>query len=293
MHRGLAVVLLAGCGHIDFAPLATGDGGGGDGGDGGPDACTAFGAWATPTALTNLNTIDNDWEPELSNDGQWLVFSSDRSGADHLYLAQRSGPMTFGAPTEIAALTSAQQDFGPAWDGTGANLYFTRTTTGNDIILTSAFSAGSFSAPTQVASLASDIVVSPSISADNLEMAFSTNTTNISELDDITRASATDPWPTAETTIEPAATGWPSISADRLTIYYENDNAAVSHIFFITRPAIDQPFGSPAPFALDDITVDEGDPFISHDGLTYLFASARAGSLGAFDLWMSTRACLD
>ncbi|HTR53163.1 MAG TPA: hypothetical protein VMJ10_20850 [Kofleriaceae bacterium] len=290
MVRAVAVVLLAGCGHVDFAPLATGDGGG----DGGTAACTTFGAWSTPQALTDLDTIDNDWEPELSADGQWLVFSSDRAGGgQHLYLAQRTGPTAFGAPTEIAALTSATQEVGPAWDGASANLYFVRTTTTNPILLASAFSNGSFAAPVQVASLASDSVVAPSISEDNLEMAFSTSSTASSELDDITRASPSDPWPTAETVLEPPATGWPSISADRLTMYYESDSGSNDEIYVMTRPAIGQPFGAPTPFELDDTTVDEGDPFISHDGLTYLFASARAGSLGASDLWMSTRSCLD
>ena len=295
MVRGLAFVLLAGCGHIDFAAL--GDGGGGGGGGGGSSdgaaACTVFGAWSTPQPVTAINTVANDWEPELSPDGQWLVFSSVRLDPhEHLFIAQVSGGVV-GTPREVTELATSQDESGPAWDGTGANLYYNSDVSGSYLLYEASFSGGTFGAGVEVASLASSSVISPSISADDLEIVSGTSSSNAtSDVTELVRATSSDAWPAAGTSVEPLGNGWPSLSGDRMTLYYEGTGMH-SQIFMAARQAITGPFDLTTVFELDDVDVDEGDPFISHDGLTYLFASSRPGGAGLNDVWISTRTCAD
>ena len=52
-------------------------------------------------------------------------------------------------------------------------------------------------------------------------------------------------------------------------------------------------FGTPVDLGLTiNSASDEGHPDISADGLTFYFNSNRAGGVGGYDLWQSTRASL-
>jgi Tol biopolymer transport system component len=87
--------------------------------------------------------------------------------------------------------------------------------------------------------------------------------------------------------------GWPSLSADGTVLYFESDDAAANgSLYVVTRPTPADPFGVPRVLAeIADPSVEEGDPFISRDGQTFLFVSARAGGLGLTDVFITTRAC--
>ncbi|HUU18654.1 MAG TPA: hypothetical protein VMW72_16010 [Sedimentisphaerales bacterium] len=95
---------------------------------------------------------------------------------------------------------------------------------------------------------------------------------------------------------------FPCLSADGLTLYfsdwYGGWNAASDRpggvgsrdLWMCTRLSADDPWGPPVnmgtPFNSGSPDIS---PTISHDGLTFIFASKRSGGLGDYDLWMSTR----
>jgi len=282
-----AALLLAACGRLRFDALGATDAAGA------ADACTPV--WSAPQPIAAVNSTFDDWEPELSNDGNWLVFSSDRTADthNHLYLSQRMGD-TFGPPRQLIELTTAARDQGPAWDGTGANLYFSSDRSGTFLLYESAFDGASFAPPVQITTLATQSIVAASISADDLEMVWGDSfSATASLLDFVVRDSPATPWPDSES-VAPATSpaGWPSLSGDRLTVYFQSQRSAVTQIYYSTRASVTDVFGTPAlavPFA--DPTAGDGDPFISHDGNTFLFTSDRAGGTGLADIWISTRAC--
>ncbi|MBC8473028.1 MAG: PD40 domain-containing protein [Planctomycetes bacterium] len=98
---------------------------------------------------------------------------------------------------------------------------------------------------------------------------------------------------------------FPCLSADGLTLYFSdwyNWNAAGDRpggvgnhdLWMCTRASCNDPWGMPvnmgAPFNSGSPDMS---PTISHDGLTFIFASKRSGGLGDFDLWMSTRRAVE
>jgi len=92
--------------------------------------------------------------------------------------------------------------------------------------------------------------------------------------------------------------GWPSISPDGLTLYFsdffdgpDRPGGLGNHdLWFSTRASRNDPWGAPvnmgAPFNNSGYEIS---PTISHDGLTFIFASGRAVGSGNYDLWMCTR----
>jgi hypothetical protein len=94
---------------------------------------------------------------------------------------------------------------------------------------------------------------------------------------------------------------FPCLSADGLTLYFSDFydwNAAGDRpggvgnhdLWMSTRASRNDPWGTPvnmgAPF---NSSGKEVSSIISHDGLTFIFASTRSGGRGNYDLWMSTR----
>jgi len=78
----------------------------------------------------------------------------------------------------------------------------------------------------------------------------------------------------------------PTLTGDLLEIYF-NRNA---DIYVATRTAIGQPWSTPARVDELSSTGNETTPEITSDGLFILIASDRNGTVGADDIWVSTRA---
>jgi hypothetical protein len=145
------------------------------------------------------------------------------------------------------------------------------------------------------------------LSADGLEVYISSDRPGGLGYSDIwrsTRENANDPWGPLVNVQEINSRYnevFPCLSADGLTLYFSDFydwNAAgdrpagVGHhdLWMCTRTSRNDSWAAPVnmgtPFNSGNAELY---PTISHDGLTFIFASTRSGGLGNYDLWMSTR----
>jgi len=84
----------------------------------------------------------------------------------------------------------------------------------------------------------------------------------------------------------------PTLTSDLLEIYFNSERAGgpgSGDIWRAERPTADARWGTPALVAELSSPASETGPEVSADGLTCYFASDRAGTLGATDIWVSTR----
>ncbi|MHC4143636.1 MAG: LamG-like jellyroll fold domain-containing protein [Planctomycetota bacterium] len=144
-----------------------------------------------------------------------------------------------------------------------------------------------------------------SVSADELELYFTSNRAGGLGYEDLwvsTRQSVDDPWgpPTNLQTVNRSfREAFPSISRDGLTLYFSDffygpdrpGGLGEHDLWFSTRASRNDPWGAPvnmgAPFSRSGWEVS---PTLSHDELTFIFASGRFGSSPFdYDLWMCTR----
>ncbi len=143
---------------------------------------------------------------------------------------------------------------------------------------------------------------SPSISADGLELYFSSDRPGGYGLDDIyvtTRATTEDDWgepvnlgPIVNSS---AADITPCISADGLELYFcdwgePRPGGLGNDLWVTTRPTKDDEWGEPVNLATVNSSGYEFTPEISSDGLELYFESERPGGYGLDDLYVSTRA---
>ncbi|MBW7988882.1 MAG: hypothetical protein FVQ84_02515 [Planctomycetes bacterium] len=143
-----------------------------------------------------------------------------------------------------------------------------------------------------------------SVSADELELYFNSDRAGGLGNRDLwvsTRQSVDDPWgpPTNLHTVNSSySEGFPCISRDGLTLYFcdyfygpDRQGGLGEHdLWFSTRASRNDPWGAPVnmgtPFNTSGYEIS---PTLSHDELTFIFASARSGGHGNYDLWMCTR----
>jgi len=121
---GLAAVLAFGC--TDQTPTSTADSAPG------PqlDASQRFSGWSTPTNLgATVNSAAIDFTPEISRDGLSLYFASTRPGgfgATDLWVSQRASvDAPWGAPVNLGpTINSAGPDAAPYLSRDGHRLFF-------------------------------------------------------------------------------------------------------------------------------------------------------------------------
>jgi hypothetical protein len=77
----------------------------------------------------------------------------------------------------------------------------------------------------------------------------------------------------------------PTSTADLLELYFNRSD----DIYVVTRASLTSPWSTPAVVAELSSAAAESTPEVSYDGLTMYLASARAGTLGANDIFVSTR----
>jgi len=145
------------------------------------------------------------------------------------------------------------------------------------------------------------------LSADGLEMYISSERSGGLGYIDMwlsTRENADNPWGPLVNVQEINSRyneAFPCLSADGLILYFSdwytwNDagdrpGGVGNHdLWMCTRASRNDHWGTPVNMGapLNSGSPDIS-PTISHDGLTFIFASTRSGGLGDYDLWMSTR----
>ncbi len=140
----------------------------------------------------------------------------------------------------------------------------------------------------------------PSVSADNLTLYFSSNRPGGYGNPDIwvtTRATTSDPWEepmNMDATINtPSRDRHPSISLDGLTLFFSSDRPGgygERDLWVTTRSATSEPWSEPVNLGptVNSSSNDVG-PSISADGLELFFLSNRSGGQGDQDTWVTTR----
>ena len=95
------------------------------------------------------------------------------------------------------------------------------------------------------------------------------------------------PWSAPEVIDIPAvADDDPSATGDGLELYFNR----ATDIYVTKRASRSDPWSAPAAVTELNTLDAETTPEVSYDGLTIYFASNRAGTLGDYDIWRSTRA---
>jgi len=150
--------------------------------------------------------------------------------------------------------------------------------------------------------------VSLALSADDLEMYICSERSGGLGYIDMwrsTRENADNPWGPLVNVQEINSRyneAFPCLSTDGLTLYFsdwyiwnsagDRPGGVGNHdLWMCTRASRNDPWGTPVNMGapLNSGSADIS-PTISHDGLTFIFASKnRSGGLGDYDLWMSTR----
>jgi formylglycine-generating enzyme required for sulfatase activity len=138
----------------------------------------------------------------------------------------------------------------------------------------------------------------PWLSADGLTLYFQSQQPGAPTRQDLWfshRRALADPWEAKVIVGPPVSTPEnddlaPSLSADGLQLLFARTSGPGQwEIWQATRASIEAPWSPPVKLGPEINEHPSAAPCPSADGLTLLFASARPGSLGDTDIWMSTR----
>lgn len=260
-------------------------------------ACTAFGPWDPPVAITEVRSGGDEFGPTLTPDGLTLLFTSARPGGEgghDLYQATRtSRTAPFSAPRNLTALNSPDREDGPTVSADGLTLFFCRGA-GSSCQLyraTRADLTSDFAEPLPVPLLPD--AWGSAISFDGTELFY---TTMVNDSGDLQRATISGTTITVDGPVSELNDGdhqgFPTLSADGLTILFEGDAGSRVAIFSATRSAIGASFGTVSQFGVGDAgNDDDADPDLSNGDRTLVFAK-DAGDGNAYDVYITNRTCL-
>lgn len=301
----VACLLLSACGRIGFSPFAgasdaalAGDGGDGDASTSADAACM-FGSFSSPVNVVDIASGFDDYSPTLSGDGLRLIFESNRpggAGGYDLYEATRPDRSAlFTNPVPLASLNDTSNQSGPWIAGDGLTLYFTDDGTGATrlYVTTRATVDQPFESPTLVPGLEMHEGWAPELSEDGREIFFGWFVSGL----DVYRATRTlpsDAFGTPALVAELNTTafeGFVDVHPGGLEIFFESNRTGVNAVYSARRAAIGANFSMLAEVAELASTANTGDAELSRDGTTVVFSSQRPGGMGAYDVWIATRAC--
>jgi Tol biopolymer transport system component len=272
---------------------------------------------STFSTPTNLGPTVNSpfWKGcvNISADGLELYFDSPRPGGDDdfdlydIYVTKRSGidsnwsePENLGPP-----VNSANNDSGPGISADGLQLYFSSTRPGgygeDDLwVATRPTTADQWGEPVKLGPTVNgpNWDYFPSISADGLELYFTSNRTGSHGFVDIwvsTRTTTEDDWKEPVNLGPPVNdTTWaesPSISTDGLALFFESDRpGGVGHndIWMTRRATRDHSWEEPVCLGSPANSPGyEKMPDISADGRTLYFGHFDDVD-GPWDLWQAS-----
>jgi len=263
-----------------------------------------FGA---PTNLgPAMNSPGMESGPSLSADGKQLYFTRWTDTTGEIWACQRATVDSAWEPaSRLGPPLATDADECPFLTSDGLSLYFDSWrdggTGGCDLwMTTSAIPDGSWGAPVNLGpavNSASDDWC-PSISADGLELYFSSNRPGGSGTWDIwtaSRATVNDTWGSpvnlgASINTE-AEDCWPSLSPDGLVLFFTSNRSGGQgswDLYMARRTTRKDPWGSPTNFGpLVNSPEGQGGPKVSFDGLTLCFYSLRSDGAGLGDIWQT------
>ena len=194
--------------------------------------------WGPSTLVAELSSPQNDEDPEVSVDGLFMYFASDRGGAERIYMSQRRTRDTpWGTPALVSTLGASTLDKAPGLDRSQLNLAF-----------------ASQRATASVAHLFT--ATRPDASAAWLSASAIT--------------ALNSAWEDSDPALFSNASGL-VFASRRLT------QGGTADLFQAARPDAISPFESLAPISELNTSFTEESPWMSQDGKHILFTSDRSG----------------
>jgi hypothetical protein len=231
--------------------------------------------WGPPQNLgPTINTAANEGRPSLSPDGHVMYFSSTRPGGfggNDIWASRRHDkrddfgwqePQNLGSGVNTAANEASPNVFEDESGGV-ITLYFDSNrpggfgpftgdgaNNGNDIYASVVQKNGTFGPATLVTELSTASTDrQPNVRRDGLEMFMASDR---------------------------PATGCPAVGCQL-------------DLWVSTRPSTSSPWSPPVPVTAVNSSASDAGPSLSFDGRSLYFQSARPGTLGNFDLYVTTR----
>jgi Tol biopolymer transport system component len=210
----------------------------------------------------------------------------------------------FGAPVELPGPVNVTNDdeWSPEISKDGLTLYWYCFRAGGpgapDIWRATRSSTDqSFSAPAAMLDLSSPAIDhAPSLSDDELVIAFESERDGVPELYVATRANKTDSFTTFVRQVDigsPSIEDSPEISGDGLRLVFHSNRGASNDLYAASRIDRSSQFGNLAPITELNTSDLEYSPTLSSDELEMFFSSDRPGGLGQLDIWRATRSARD
>jgi lectin-like protein/WD40 repeat protein len=250
-----------------------------------------------PVPLPGVNTAGDDCSATVSADGLTIIFASAPDAPvdfdyDLMQAVRIDAASDFGGVVRLPVSTVGAVDFAPTLTGDGLRLYF-QDGAGDLRVSARADVGRPFATSSPVAELdTADFEGEPSVSADGLALAFSTNRPGGEGSLDVWLASRTtseEPWgaPVPQSNVDTDLGEFsPGLSADGLELFFASNAGGVQDIYYAWRRARGDPFSAALPVAalnLPAATDRSAVPF--PDGSRVVFCRIE----GDFDLWISVR----
>lgn len=290
----MVLCVLTACGRIAFDPI-------GDASVDTPDApaaCTSFGPWRAPVSVAEINTSSGDADPYLSQDGLRLFWTR-YDAIGEAWSATRSSPT---APwTNVAQLddlpTTGNSEGNLAFASDELEVYYgvmnvlRRTRTSAAVVFSneeSVFQTTAYSGPEAV-----------SLTGDGLDAYFGATKAGDSfrSIYRVHRAVKTDAF-VADDAVAISSGGdvaYPGISRDGLELVYSKRDPGDYNLFSVTRASTSVEFDFATATRLDalDSTFDDQDPEMTPDRTQIFFSTLRASGAGSYDVFTSSRDCVN
>ncbi|MFC1603897.1 hypothetical protein ACFL5F_02615 [Planctomycetota bacterium] len=214
--------------------------------------------------------------------------------------------LIFGTPTNLGPnINTSSSDAGPSMSTDGLELYLDGDRPGGygsyDLwISTRATTNDPWGDPINLGPSLNTSVYDfgPSISANGLEIYFSSNRGGAIDIWVAMRATISDTWE-EPVNLGPAVNSssgdiGPSISADGLELYFGSDRSGGlgrNDLWVTKRETIDDPWSEAVNLGVNvNSSVSDNSPCISSDGLLLFFESKRPDGYGDYDIWLTRRA---
>jgi hypothetical protein len=208
---------------------------------------------------------------------------------------------TFGEPTNLGPpINSPSMEGSMTMTPDGLELYFDSSRQGMGLWVTKRTTiSDTWGEPETLWFTASSSTIDfgPCLSADGLELYYSSDRDGAFNTLIAKRATLSDPWEEPVNiglvVSRPAGDFGPSISADGLELYFGSDRSGgfgPTDLWVTKRETINDPWTEAVNLGSAVNSKDvENSPFITPDGLMLFFESNRAGGYGDFDIWVSKR----